>query len=68
MTRANTSTFEVKRLRSIYTEIYRTANDLIWNSHPADFHKASSLDEFKNVMKTWNGPTWNCNFCKYWNY
>ena len=111
--KANTSTLEVKRLRSICTEIYKTANDLnapymkelfvprnltyalrgsqnlsvprvnqttyglksiryqgpkIWNSLPADFHKASSLDEFKNLMKTWNGPTCNCNFCKYWKY
>ena len=23
----------------------------IWNSPPADFHKASSLDEFKNLIK-----------------
>ena len=111
--KANTSTLEVKRLRSICTEIYKIANDLnapymkelfiprnstyalrgsqnlsvprvnqttyglksiryqgpkIWNSLPADFHKASSLDEFKNLMKTWNGPTCNCNFCKYWKY
>ena len=113
MVKANTSTLEVKRLRSICTEIYKTANDLsapffkesfiprnstyalrgsqnlsvlrvtqtyIWakdryqgpkirnSSLPADFHKAGSLDEFKNLMKTWNDPTCNCNFCKYWDY
>ena len=87
---------EVKRLRRICTEIYKTANDLnaphikelfiprnstyelggsqrlsdtkglkFWNSLPVEFHKASSLDEFKNLMKTWNGPTWTCNYWKY---
>ena len=111
--KANTSTLEVKRLRSICTETYKTASDLnapymkelfiprnstfalrgsqnlsvprvnqttyglksiryqgpkIWNSLPADFHKASYLDDFKNLMKTWNGPTCNCSFCKYWKY
>ena len=104
MAKANTFILEVKRLRSIYTEIYKTANDLnalcmrelfiprnstyalkgpqnlsvprvnqtthglksiryqrpkIWNSLPADFHKASFFDKFKNLMKTWNGPLLN---------
>ena len=96
MAKANISTLQVKRLRSICTEIYKTAHDLnasymkelftprnstcalrgsqnlpasrvnqttyglksiryqgpkIWNNLPADFHKANSLDEFKNLMK-----------------
>ena len=111
--KANTSTLEVKRLRSICPEIYKAANDLsapytkelfiprnstyalrvsqnlsvprvnqatyglksiryqgpkIWNKLLADFQRASSLDGFKNLTKTWNGPTCNCNFCKYLNY
>ena len=113
MAKANISTLEFKRLISICTEIYKTANYLnapymkklfiprnstyelreshnlsvsrvnqttyglksiryqgpkICNSLSADFHKASSLKEFENLMKTWNGPTFNSNFCKYWNH
>ena len=95
MAKANTSIHEVKRLRSICIEIFKTANDRIapyikelfiprnstyalrgshslsvprvnqttcglksiryqgpkiWNSFPADFHKASSLKELKSLM------------------
>ena len=108
--KANTSTLEVKRLRSICTEIYKTINDLnapymkelflpretvyalrgsqnlsvprvnqttfglnsvrfqgpkLWNSLPENFYNASSLEEFKSLIQTWNGPTCKCNLCSH---
>ena len=36
---------------------------IIWNSLPSDIKSTSSLEIFKNFLKTWYGPTCKCNLC-----
>ena len=35
----------------------------IWNGLPNDIKSAITLDEFKDLIKTWNGPTCYCVMC-----
>ena len=101
---------EVRRMRCLRVEIYKTLNDLnpgymkdvfqvqqsaystrrhynmkvprvnqttfstrsilyegakIWNHLPNSRKSAETLEIFTNLMKTWEGPNCNCNFCKH---
>ena len=35
----------------------------IWNCLPSDMRNAVSIDEFKNMLKTWTGPKCLCSMC-----
>ena len=37
----------------------------IWNHLPNSIKSAENLDDFKRLIKTWEGPSCNCNFCKF---
>lgn len=39
----------------------------LWNSLPDSIKSAEDLHTFKKLIKTWNGPTCSCNFCKFTN-
>ena len=39
----------------------------VWNSLPIDMKNAQSLQVFKNLINTWDGPTCNCKICIYFN-
>ena len=98
---------EIKRLRTLATEIFKTLNDInpnymkeifylsphethkkydlfvhsrnttkygnhslrvlgphIWNSLPEEIKKVSSLDAFKNYIKSWCGQKSKCCLCQ----
>ena len=102
---------EVKRMRFLYTEIYKTLNGLnpsymneifvksssryssrgphdfmvprvlvnqtkfglksiqyegakLWNHLPNSIKSAENLEIFENLIKSWQGPTCKCNYCK----
>lgn len=38
---------------------------IIWNSLPLDIRKSDNFYIFKKLLKSWNGPSCRCNFCKY---
>ena len=38
---------------------------IIWNSLPLDIRKSENFYMFKKLLKSWNGPSCRCNFCKY---
>lgn len=106
----NSVTMEVKRMRYLCIEIYKTLHGLnpeymkdlfqlsesryssrrpqdlavprvnqtryglrsiryegakIWNHLPNSLKSAQNLDNFKNLIKTWEGPNCGCNFCKH---
>ena len=37
----------------------------IWNHLPNSIKSTENLDAFKRLIKTWEGPSSNCNFCKF---
>ena len=45
----------------------RYARAKLWNSLPEDIKSSENLTTFKRLIKTWNGTTCRCNFCKWWN-
>ena len=53
----NQTTFGLKSVR--YEGI------ILWNSLPEHIKTAENLEIFKQLIKTWEGPTCNCNFCKH---
>ena len=55
--RVNRTTFGIKSVR--YKGI------ILWSSLPEHIKTAENLEIFKRLIKTWEGPTCNCNFCKY---
>ena len=55
--RVNQTTFGLKSVR--YEGI------ILWNSLPEHIKTAENLEVFKRLIKTWEGPTCNCNFCKH---
>ena len=55
--RVNQTTFGLKSVR--YEGI------ILWNSLPEHIKTAENLEIFKCLIKTWEGPTCNCNFCKH---
>ena len=41
----------------------KTLGPKIWNDLPEDIRTATSLSRFKILIKTWSGPSCNCNLC-----
>ena len=39
----------------------------LWNSLPIEYRKAETYEQFKNLIRVWNGPSCRCNICKYGN-
>ena len=37
----------------------------IWNNLPSHLKSAESLEDFKTVIKKWNGNECSCSICKY---
>ena len=35
----------------------------IWNLLPHNFHNANNISHFKKLIKSWKGPTCQCNIC-----
>ena len=42
-----------------------TLGPKIWNSLPEDVEDLTSLSKFLEFIKTWYGPEYTCNICKY---
>ncbi len=42
---------------------FRYKSSKIWNSLPTDIQNCVTLKEFKNFIKTWNGPKCSCLLC-----
>ena len=38
---------------------------VLWNSLPNEIRKAENFSLFKKLIKSWNGSTCRCNYCKY---
>ena len=36
----------------------------IWNLLPNDYKSVASIDDFKQIIKSWNGPNCDCAVCK----
>ena len=107
LVRANKPTIEVRKLRNLATEIFKTLNELnpifmkdifelntrrdvsdcrllvqyqrtkrygtntlrslgpkIWNSLSTEIKNAGNLIVFKEMIKTWSGPSCNCSMCR----
>ena len=43
---------------------FRYKGSKIWNSLPANIQRCVSLNEFKILIKTWNGPFCKCLMCE----
>ena len=56
-TRVNQTTFGTRSIR------YDGAK--IWNHLPNSLKSAGTLEIFKSLIKTWEGPNCKCNFCKH---
>ena len=56
----------VRRLRTLCVEIYKTLNDLNPSFMNLPYHIKSSdnLNTFKNLLKNWDGNLCKCNLCK----
>ena len=42
----------------------RTLGPNIWNALPTELKNTKSLNVFKNLLKTWDGPRCRCKMCK----
>ena len=54
--RVNQATFGTKSLRAFGPKI--------WNELPEDIKASESIDIFKSNIKSWEGQSCNCNFCR----
>jgi hypothetical protein len=36
---------------------------VLWNDLPNDFRKISNFNQFKNILKSWNGNVCKCSVC-----
>ena len=36
---------------------------VLWNDLPDDFKKISNFNQFKNILKSWNGNVCKCSAC-----
>ena len=55
------SAYSTRRPHNI--KVYEGAK--IWNHLPNSLKLAETLEMFKSLIKTWEGPNCNCNFCKH---
>ena len=47
------------------TNILSSLGPKIWNNLPSHLKSAESLEDFKTVIKKWNGNECSCSICKY---
>jgi hypothetical protein len=108
LSRSNKSTLQIRRIKLLATEIFKTINELnppymkeifqlntrknadskklvaqsqksmkygsyslrslgprIWNELPTSVRNSNSISSFKELIKSWAGPTCRCSSCKY---
>ena len=51
------------RLTSYGLKSFKSYGAKIWNLLPATHKLGVSFDTFKNMIKTWSGPTCKCSVC-----
>jgi len=42
---------------------FKFAAFVLWNDLPDDFRKNSNFNQFKNILKSWNGNVCKCSVC-----
>jgi hypothetical protein len=42
---------------------FKYAAAVLWNDLPDDFRKNSNFNQFKNILKSWNGNVCKCSVC-----
>ena len=42
---------------------FKYAAAVLWNDLPDDFRKISNFNQFKNILKSWNGNVCKCSVC-----
>ena len=42
---------------------FEYAAAVLWNDLPDDFRKISNFNQFKNILKSWNGNVCKCSAC-----
>jgi hypothetical protein len=42
---------------------FKYAAAVLWNDLPDDFRKISNFNQFKNILKSWNGNICKCSAC-----
>ena len=42
---------------------FKYAAAVVWNDLPDDFRKISNFNQFKNILKSWNGNVCKCSAC-----
>ena len=42
---------------------FKYAAAVLWNDLPDDFRKISNFNQFKNILKSWNGNVCKCSAC-----
>jgi hypothetical protein len=42
---------------------FKFAAAVLWNDLPDDFRKISNFNQFKNILKSWNGNVCKCSVC-----
>ena len=51
------------RLTNYGFKSFKSYGAKIWNLLPATYKMGASFDTFKNMIKTWSGPTCKCSVC-----
>ena len=46
-----------------YSNSFKYAAAVLWNDLPDDFRKNSNFNQFKNILKSWNGNVCKCSVC-----
>jgi ribonuclease P/MRP protein subunit RPP40 len=44
---------------------FRYFGSHLWNNLPSQIKQSKDINTFKNLIKSWTGPSCKCNFCKY---
>jgi hypothetical protein len=42
---------------------FKYAAAVLWNDLPDDFRKISNFNQFKSILKSWNGNVCKCSVC-----
>ena len=53
----------VARLTNYSLKFFKSYGANIWNLLPAPYKMEVAFDTFKNMIKTWSGPTCKCSVC-----
>ena len=51
------------RLTNFGLKSFKSYGAKIWNLLPAPYKMGVSFDTYKNMIKTWSGPTCKCSVC-----